>query len=246
MLSTMSTRAESAAATRRALLDAAAELLDLGGPEAVTLREVGARAGVSRGAPYRHFTGKDSLLTVVATEGWQRIGDQVHALRADPALSAAGRLRGALQTLVGVGRSQPHLYQVLFRRRGHRPEELGEGLDRVRRQLCGPADDPAADRVRAAGRFHGEFLAIVAGLVGERNARHYGALLLSSAHGIADMEVSGHLAPEGLGAGADELVDTLVQMIAEAGIGDAAQRQHPSPVHADSTDGGMEDSGGSR
>jgi len=33
---------------RRALLDAAAELLDAGGPEAVTLREVGARAGVSR------------------------------------------------------------------------------------------------------------------------------------------------------------------------------------------------------
>lgn len=33
---------------RRALLDAAAALLDAGGPEAVTLREVGARAGVSR------------------------------------------------------------------------------------------------------------------------------------------------------------------------------------------------------
>lgn len=45
----MVTRAESAAVTRRALLDAAAELLDLGGPAAVTLREVGARAGVSRG-----------------------------------------------------------------------------------------------------------------------------------------------------------------------------------------------------
>ncbi|MFD0648993.1 TetR family transcriptional regulator [Streptomyces malaysiensis subsp. malaysiensis] len=45
----MVTRAESAAVTRRALLDAAAELLDLGGPEAVTLREVGARAGVTRG-----------------------------------------------------------------------------------------------------------------------------------------------------------------------------------------------------
>ena len=48
-------RVESAAATRRALLDDAAALLDSGGPDAVTLREVGARAGVSRGAPYRHF-----------------------------------------------------------------------------------------------------------------------------------------------------------------------------------------------
>ena len=44
----MTSRLESAAKTRRALLDAAAELLDEGGPEAVTLREVGSRAGVSR------------------------------------------------------------------------------------------------------------------------------------------------------------------------------------------------------
>ena len=37
----MTSRLESAAATRRALLDSAAELLDGGGPGAVTLREVG-------------------------------------------------------------------------------------------------------------------------------------------------------------------------------------------------------------
>ena len=64
---------ESAAATRRALLDDAGELLDCGGPDAVTLREVGARAGVSRGAPYRHFANKESLLTAVAAEGWERL-----------------------------------------------------------------------------------------------------------------------------------------------------------------------------
>ncbi|MBL1290985.1 TetR/AcrR family transcriptional regulator [Streptomyces sp. For3] len=213
----MVTRAESAAVTRRALLDAAAELLDLGGPAAVTLREVGARAGVSRGAPYRHFSGKDSLLTAVATESWQRIGDQVHALRADPELGASEKLRGALLTLVRVGRDRPHLYQMLFRRHGHRPEELGEGLDRVRRQLCGPADDPVADRLRAAGRFQDEFLAVVAGLVGERNTRHYGALLLSGAHGITDMELSGHLDPDELDASAEELIDTLVRMVADTG-----------------------------
>ncbi|MEU3459448.1 TetR/AcrR family transcriptional regulator [Streptomyces sp. NPDC006733] len=213
----MPTRAESAALTRRALLDAAADLLDLGGPEAVTLREVGARAGVSRGAPYRHFTGKDSLLTAIATESWQRIGDQVHALRTEQGVPAADKLRGALRTLIGVGRKQPHLYQILFRRPGHRPEELREGLDRVRRQLCGPGDDPVADRLRAAGRFQSEFLAVVAELVGERDARHYTALLLTSAHGIADMELSGHLGADSLGTTAEELVDTLVRLVTDAG-----------------------------
>ncbi|MFJ8991169.1 TetR/AcrR family transcriptional regulator [Streptomyces sp. NPDC102279] len=212
----MVTRAESAAATRRALLDAASELLDLGGPEAVTLREVGARAGVSRGAPYRHFTGKDSLLTAVATESWERIADEVHALRTDADLSASDRLRGTLRGLLTVGRDRPHLYQMLFRRPGHRPEELGEGLDHVRRQLCDPSGDPVADRMRAAGRFQGEFMTIVADLVGKQDARRYGALLLAGAHGIADMELSGHLDTDSLGTSADELVDTLVRMVANA------------------------------
>ncbi|MFE9725314.1 TetR/AcrR family transcriptional regulator [Streptomyces sp. NPDC005794] len=187
-------RVESAAVTRRALLDAAAALLDLGGPEAVTLREVGARAGVSRGAPYRHFADKDSLLTAVAAEGWERIGDRVHALRTDPGLSASERLRGALRALIGVGRDQPHLYRMMF---------------------GAPTGDPAAT-VRAAGRFQDEFLGVVAGLVGERDARHHGALLFTSAHGIAGMEFSGHLATDTWRTTADELVDTLVRTVAEA------------------------------
>lgn len=232
MIGAMVTRAESAAITRRALLDAAAELLALGGPEAVTLREVGARAGVSRGAPYRHFTGKDSLLTAVTTEGWQRIGDRVHALRTDPALSATDKLSGALHTLVDVGRDQPHLYQMLFRRPGHRPEELGEGLDHVRRQVCGPAGDPVADRLRAAGRFQDEFLAIVTDLVGERNTEHYGTLLLTGAHGIAEMELSGHLGTGRLLTTAGELIDTLVRVAADADGPAGPVRRPPIPEDA--------------
>ncbi|MEV0301416.1 TetR/AcrR family transcriptional regulator [Streptomyces prasinus] len=212
----MVTRAESAALTRRALLDAAAELLDLGGPEAVTLREVGARAGVTRGAPYRHFMGKDSLLDAVATESWERIGDQMHALRADPALPASEKLRGALRALIGAGRDQPYRYQLLFKRPGHGPGERGEGIDRVMRQLCGPEGDPAA-AVRASMRFQDEFLAVVAAFVGERNARHYGALLLAGAHGIADMELSGHLSEDTWRTTADELVDTLVRLVGDTG-----------------------------
>lgn len=193
----MVTRAESAASTRRALLDAAAELVDLGGPEAVTLREVGARAGVTRGAPYRHFADKESLLSAVATESWERLGDRVHALRTDPGLSASEKLRGALRVHIGVGRDQPHLYQMLFR-----PPT---------------ARDPAEAVRAAAGRFQEEFLAIVAELVGERDAGHYGALLLTSTHGITGMELSGHLDTDRWRTNADELVDTLVRMVADAG-----------------------------
>src|SRR3954452_11529824 len=107
-------RIESAAATRRALLDDAAELLDNGGPDAVTLREVGARAGVSRGAPYRHFADKESLLTEVAAESWERIGDHMHALRMDSRRAPPNRLRAALVDVIAISRRQPHLYQLMF------------------------------------------------------------------------------------------------------------------------------------
>jgi len=159
-------RIESAAATRRALLNDAAELLDSGGPDAVTLREVGARAGVSRGAPYRHFANKESLLTAVAAEGWQRIGDQMHALKTDSQLLPIDKLRAALIGLITVSRQQPHLYHLMF---------------------TTPAGDPAAV-VKAAQRSCDEFLAIVAEVVGEQNAQRYAAILLTGAHGAAGLE----------------------------------------------------------
>lgn len=187
-------RAESAAATRRALLDDAAELLDAGGPDAVTLREVGARAGVSRGAPYRHFADKESLLTAVAAESWQRIGDQMHALQSDSRRTPVERLRAALLVLITVSRQQPYLYQLMF---------------------TTPAGDPAAV-VRAAQRCCDEFLAIVAGAFGELNAERYSAILLTGAHGAAGLELSGLLSTDKWHTTAGELIDSLVAMVAEA------------------------------
>jgi AcrR family transcriptional regulator len=185
-------RTESAAATRRALLDEAAALLDSGGPDAVTLREVGARAGVSRGAPYRHFADKESLLTAVAAESWERLGDQMHALRADQHRAPRDRLRAALSGVITISRQQPHLYQLMF---------------------SAPVADPAAV-VRAAQRMCDEFLAIVAGVVGESDAQRYSAILLTGVHGAAGLEASGLLTTDKWQTNADELVDAVLAMVA--------------------------------
>ena len=77
-------------------------------------------------------------------------------------------------TVVELGRKRPHLYQLMF---------------------AIPKSDPGAG-ARAASRAQEEFLSIVAAVVGEADARHYGALLFSSAHGIAELEISGHLTEE--------------------------------------------------
>jgi AcrR family transcriptional regulator len=185
-------RAESAAATRRALLDDAAALLDSGGPDAVTLRAVGARAGVSRGAPYRHFADKESLLTTVAAEGWQRIGDDMHALRADVRRPPVDTLRAALAAVVDLSRRQPYLYQLMF---------------------TAPASDPSAVE-RAAQRMCDEFIAIVAAVFGEQNAQRYSAVLLTGVHGAAGLEASGLLQTDKWQTDADELVDALLSLVA--------------------------------
>lgn len=185
-------RTESAAATRRALLNDAAELLDSGGPAAVTLREVGARAGVSRGAPYRHFTGKESLLTAVAVEGWERLGDHMHALQNDPQLPPADKLRASLMGVITVSRRQPYLYQLMF---------------------SAPSGDPTVV-ARAAQRMCDEFLAIVAAVVGEDNAQRCSAILLTGAHGAAGLESSGLLSTDKWHTTAEELTEALIAEVA--------------------------------
>jgi AcrR family transcriptional regulator len=53
-------------ALREALVAHALELLDEGGRDAVNVREVARRAGVSPGAPFRHFADREALLAAVA------------------------------------------------------------------------------------------------------------------------------------------------------------------------------------
>jgi AcrR family transcriptional regulator len=56
---------------RRALLEEAVRTIDAEGVDALTLRTVGRRLGVSRTALYRHFADKNALLATVAREGFR-------------------------------------------------------------------------------------------------------------------------------------------------------------------------------
>lgn len=190
----MSTRAESAAATRQALLDAAASLLGEGGPEMVTLRAVGTRAGVSRGAPYRHFDDKEALLASLATNRWSDLTTELLKLHTDRSLSAAERVERALLANLTIARDQPHLYALMFTTPTRDPEKL----------------------IEAASGSQDQFLAIVAEVVGGEDARRTGALLMSSTHGIAGMERSGQLSESKWETNGNDLVRRLISLIADS------------------------------
>lgn len=81
-----------------ALLESTIALIEEKGVEALVVREVAKRAGVSPGAPFRHFSSKTALLTAVAEQAMARLTAAVRAELdatgdADPleALRAIGR-----------------------------------------------------------------------------------------------------------------------------------------------------------
>jgi AcrR family transcriptional regulator len=68
---------------RRALMDAALELVHEKGPHGFTMREAARRAGVSSGAPYKHFPDHDALMRELLIEGWDKMNVDMQARMAE-------------------------------------------------------------------------------------------------------------------------------------------------------------------
>src|SRR5690606_18788333 len=66
-------------ALRRRLLEVTSQVVSAGGPEAVTVRDVAARAGTSASAVYALFGSRDALLAAVVEEGYRRFADHLAA-----------------------------------------------------------------------------------------------------------------------------------------------------------------------
>jgi AcrR family transcriptional regulator len=98
---------------RRGLLDEALATIRAEGVDGLTLREIGARLGVSRTALYRHFADKRALLAAVASEGFRTLREQLVA-----AWEAGGRGRTAFESMgvayVRFAVANPSHYRVMF------------------------------------------------------------------------------------------------------------------------------------
>jgi AcrR family transcriptional regulator len=106
---------------RRALLEAALELLVEGGPDAVSLRDVAKRAGVSHAAPYRHFVSKDAMLRAIAQQGFAALRGHLEAAaakRRDP----LGRFEAMGFGYVAFARAHPGELKLMFRPRLFEPD----------------------------------------------------------------------------------------------------------------------------
>jgi AcrR family transcriptional regulator len=91
-----------------ALVRAAGKILEKEGVEALSLREVARRAGVSHNAPYRHFPERDGLLAALAAEGFGMLG------QAQREAAAAGGLRAMGEAYVRFALAHPQRFRLMF------------------------------------------------------------------------------------------------------------------------------------
>jgi AcrR family transcriptional regulator len=194
---------------RRGLLDEALATIRAEGVDGLTLREIGARLGVSRTALYRHFADKRALLAAVATEGFRTLRRQLVT-----AWEEGDRGRAAFESMgvayVRFAVANPSHYRVMF----------------------GGFVDPKAFEPELAAEAAGAFQALVDALAAlQRDAIVRGDDTVKMArfvwavvHGLAMLGIDGQLREPG---GVEELMRYALERL-QIGIGVDTCRSFPN------------------
>ncbi|HEY1281572.1 MAG TPA: TetR/AcrR family transcriptional regulator [Acidimicrobiales bacterium] len=131
---------------RAVLLDAALAEIAERGPQALSLRELARRAGVSHAAPAHHFGDKAGLLTAIAAEGFRRLGVVLGRAR-----QTGGFLDVGLAYVQFAVDERPY-FEVMFRPDLYRRDDpaVVTAQAETARLLYGPAQEafPEADTIR--------------------------------------------------------------------------------------------------
>ncbi|HEY1738436.1 MAG TPA: TetR family transcriptional regulator [Acidimicrobiia bacterium] len=117
--------------TRDALLDATVELVSERGFHAVGIAEIGAAAGVSGAAIYRHYRNKNELLVAVFERVVDELLDGARAVLAEPGLDPAARLAALIDAHVTFALAQRRVIAIYDQEAHNLPPEHRR---RVRRQ----------------------------------------------------------------------------------------------------------------
>jgi AcrR family transcriptional regulator len=99
---------------REALIQAAFLLAQRGGPDAVTLRAVARRAGVSEAAPYHHFSDKRALLAMAASVGFEALDARLLASLEDVGDDPGARLAAFAGAYVAFALEEPGPFRLMF------------------------------------------------------------------------------------------------------------------------------------
>ncbi|WP_308216797.1 TetR/AcrR family transcriptional regulator [Streptomyces fragilis] len=170
------------------------------------LREIARRAGVSHGAPRRHFPTHHALLSAIARRGFEDLGARFVAAAADVP-TPRGRLEAVARTYVGYALERRGMFELMFRH---------ELLDSTSQRAEG-----GQPRLREATLpMFRHFTRMVAGCRPGREAEVTAAALWANLHGVAQLWAWGSLQLAlGHEGSADEERDRLVMAVLDAHLG---------------------------
>jgi AcrR family transcriptional regulator len=158
------------------------------GPQAVTLRGLAKRAGVSHSAPVRHFKDRDALLDAIAAEGFDELAAGLSAAEQHEDLHT--RLSGYAHAHVQFALENAPLMDLMF-----------SGVARA-------ADSAAA---QAANRFFAQGAAML-GESGKGRPGPLPYLLAGTLEGISSLASTGRLARDQV----DEVTEAAVALLLPA------------------------------
>lgn len=169
---------------RAALLATTLQIIREHGPDALNLRDLARRAGVSEAAPYHHFRSKTELLATAAAEGFRQLGARMEAAVAAAGRSADARAIAAGCAYVRFALDEPGYFRLLF---GAHVVEL--------------AAQPEAAEAKAAGQATAGLLRqVIADVHAERGIRvpqlELQRLVWAQVHGLAWLVLERELRPE--------------------------------------------------
>ncbi|MFD3437050.1 TetR/AcrR family transcriptional regulator [Streptomyces sp. NPDC058685] len=184
---------------RDRLVDVGVGLVATEGLQALSLREIARRAGVSHGAPRRHFPTHLALLSAIARHGFEDLASRAReAVARDlPDADARAQLKVFGRIYLDFARSDRGMYELMFRHDLLESNELGL------RETSLPLFAALVDMVTRARSRPGAEPAVVAGA------------LWANLHGIAQLWGWGSLQ---VAAGVDD-VEPLLCAVMDAHLG---------------------------
>jgi AcrR family transcriptional regulator len=192
---------------RRALIDAALQLAEEGGAEAVSVREAARRAGVSPGAPFRHFPSRVALMTAVAEEAQRRFRTEIDtALSEEPAGDPLARFRCLGLAYLRWSMRNPAHFEIISSGR-YFDHDQAAGLSRDNAELIAMTERTLADAF-AKGQLRAADL---------KRVQIAGRALV---YGFARMNIDGHFPRWGIaeadaGRTAEAILDVFIAGIAK-------------------------------
>ncbi|BBB98265.1 TetR/AcrR family transcriptional regulator [Bradyrhizobium elkanii] len=173
---------------------------------AISVREAARRAGVSPGAPFRHFPSRDALMNAVAEEAQRRFRAEIEAALAEaPSGDPLGRFRYLGIAYLRWAIKNPTHFEIISSRRFF-DHDRSAGVSSDNAELIGLTERTLAE-------------AFSAGQLATRDLRQVQIAGRALVYGFARMHIDGHLPRWGVGDAeveqmAAEIVDLFITGIA--------------------------------